>query len=441
MADFGAPVAQNVNANPMQGVQTLSGLIGLQRQQQALQIGQQTLQQEQLATQAKATTLKEQQALQQINPNDYMKNGVLDAGAYGRDAIAATPFSGLGVDRAQKALEVQNAQLTVQKSAQSLNEDQRRDVSNNLEAAAQNPNGHWADIAKLAEDYKKQNPGGAPVMDAVMSSLNPQDPWQLTQQKLHSLNVALKGVNTPQLGTAIDKSGRLVGTAQSPMTGNLSAPGGGQGLTPGLAPNQTPGYLGQVAATTTAASGAGNVDNQTFGNVVAASAKSGTVIDLAKKVHDLAQQTRTGKLTGEFADNLTIMQQHDPQATVRQLMEKYAANLKTAVESTGGTDAEREQIGSGFPTPKTMNPDALEEAANYALGHGVLAQQRGANAISHIQKNGSTQGFAVDDASFMKGKSPLTYAPKDQPAATQTGLKSKSGRPIKKVGDHYEYAD
>ena len=89
-----------------------------------------------------------------------------------------------------------------------------------------------------------------------------------------------------------------------------------------------------------------------------------------------------------------------------------------------------------------MNPDALEEAANYAIGQGRLAQERSANAVNHIQKNGSTQGFAVNDSSFMKGKSPLSYAPKSQPQQTaQAGLKSKSGRPIKKVGDHYEYAD
>ena len=40
MADFGAPVAQNVNVNPQQGIQTLSGILGLKQQQLALQTGQ-----------------------------------------------------------------------------------------------------------------------------------------------------------------------------------------------------------------------------------------------------------------------------------------------------------------------------------------------------------------------------------------------------------------
>lgn len=43
--DFGAPVAANIQVpDPNKPLQTLSGLMGIQRQKQALQIGQQQLQ-------------------------------------------------------------------------------------------------------------------------------------------------------------------------------------------------------------------------------------------------------------------------------------------------------------------------------------------------------------------------------------------------------------
>lgn len=43
MADFGSPVAQNVNVNPSQGIQTISGLMSLQSQQLGIQHQQQGL--------------------------------------------------------------------------------------------------------------------------------------------------------------------------------------------------------------------------------------------------------------------------------------------------------------------------------------------------------------------------------------------------------------
>src|SRR5579872_299427 len=54
MADFGSPVAQNVNVTPNQGIQTLSGLLGLKQQQQALAGQAATVQQEQQTAKQRA---------------------------------------------------------------------------------------------------------------------------------------------------------------------------------------------------------------------------------------------------------------------------------------------------------------------------------------------------------------------------------------------------
>jgi hypothetical protein len=47
VADWGTPVAQNVDVSPNKGIQTLSGILGLRQQQQALQIGAGQVQQTQ----------------------------------------------------------------------------------------------------------------------------------------------------------------------------------------------------------------------------------------------------------------------------------------------------------------------------------------------------------------------------------------------------------
>jgi len=64
MADFGSPVAQNVNP-AAQGIQTLSGLLGLKQQQLGLQSSQLGLQQQQQALAGGAADVQKKQAITQ----------------------------------------------------------------------------------------------------------------------------------------------------------------------------------------------------------------------------------------------------------------------------------------------------------------------------------------------------------------------------------------
>ena len=96
MADFGSPVVNASTAmNPMQ---PMSQVMGLKLQQQQLQ-------QQQIETQKKQITFGEQQALGQIQPK-FGDDGVVDAEDYARRATQATPFTGLGQERAGKVAEV-----------------------------------------------------------------------------------------------------------------------------------------------------------------------------------------------------------------------------------------------------------------------------------------------------------------------------------------------
>jgi hypothetical protein len=68
-ADFGSPVAQNVNVNPTQGIQTLSDLINLQRSQQQLQTGQYQQATAKAQSQQETQTAQQRQRLSQFYQN------------------------------------------------------------------------------------------------------------------------------------------------------------------------------------------------------------------------------------------------------------------------------------------------------------------------------------------------------------------------------------
>src|SRR5689334_1177482 len=100
MADFGSPVATSVNVNPNQNIQTLSGLLSLKQQKQALQTGAF----EQQATAAKASQAtqenQELQALSQFtrtavqDPTFRNSDGSLNMEKFQKGAAAVAPVYG-----------------------------------------------------------------------------------------------------------------------------------------------------------------------------------------------------------------------------------------------------------------------------------------------------------------------------------------------------------
>lgn len=431
--------------NPMTGINTLSGILGIQQQRQALAGQQAEVQQKQQQNselQALATFTKNAAA----NPAYLNADGSANVEKYQEDAMKVAPV--YGQPYIGQMTHNFNAAVDNRKALLGLSNEQRATIGNYLGAVAANPNASEGDLKHAISQARAVSPdrGYQSAIDDFLLSMPHTEGMtdaqasQTIRQGARTAAVAVGAQDSALSAPATETFTTPMGGLGSRQTNPMSPMGIGQisGNTPqGLGPTQTPGYQAAVAAATTAAGGAGSIDNQNFANVTAAGQKSQTVIDLGNKVKELAAETRTGKYTQEFANQLTVLKQTDPNATYRQLLEKYAANLKTAVESSGATDAERAQIGSGYPTPESMNPAALEKAADYAIGTGTLAQARAQNALAHVTRTGSTQGFTVNDTGFMKGKSPFTFAPKEEAPLPKT----KSGRPIKRVGDHYEYAD
>jgi hypothetical protein len=142
-----------------------------------------------------------------------------------------------------------------------------------------------------------------------------------------------------------------------------------------------------------------------------------TGAQLADQIADLSDQVRTGQLTKEWADRLTALRQHDPNITARQMLTKYAAQLKTMATVGATTDASRSQIDEGMPSPETMDPDAVKQAAQYVGGIFRQRQARQTHADQFVRTNGgNSMGIRDVDDAFMRSADPTVFAYEALPA-------------------------
>src|ERR1700744_3640113 len=96
MPDFGTPVAANISTpSPTQGIQSLSGILGIAQQQQALQQGQQQLEVGQATAQSAQQQMDERQLLQGTLQSGKDPDGNPVKSADGQiDPVALSKFAG-----------------------------------------------------------------------------------------------------------------------------------------------------------------------------------------------------------------------------------------------------------------------------------------------------------------------------------------------------------
>lgn len=215
------PTLQDAMAN-------MSSLLGVQQQQQDLQKGQETLSQGRVKTQQDQNTLREQQALGQINTRDYVdpNTGIIDADRYMRDAMAATPITGLGADHATAIYRAQRAQTEVSQAGQDLNRSIRSDVASRFSALSTDPNTTLNDYVKTGEQIKKDNPQAAKLVDSYMQSLPQQADMDTLHRVAGSLNRAVlpAGDNVSKPGS-MDTGASIQPGTTNPGTGAFTAAG------------------------------------------------------------------------------------------------------------------------------------------------------------------------------------------------------------------------
>lgn len=230
MPDFGAPVAQNVQ--PPNGLQSLKGLMGLQEQQQKLQIGGADAQ---LAQQ----TMQERQRFTQM-----MQNGVDDQGNSIRDASGTPDISKIlpalgrvapltGQQIAQNILKTQSDKTALQSASISMDAKQRQAVMGPLQAIATNPNdpGMISAASDSLDQWQAAHPEMKPIVDSARSLLthiqNAPSPDQRAKMA-NSLAATFQpgqAVQTQPASATVDNgASTLVGTTSPPVTGAVFTP-------------------------------------------------------------------------------------------------------------------------------------------------------------------------------------------------------------------------
>ena len=232
MPDFGAPVAQNVQSPDV--TKTLSGLMGLQQQKQALQSGAQQLQVGANTAQAAQQTMQERQGITQM-----MQSGVDDQGNSIRDAngepdvAKVLPALGrmaplTGQQYAQSLLQTHTAKVSLQTAATSLDSQQRSAIMGPIQSIATNPADPDAvtNASGALDQWAKQHPEMAPIVNSTKVLLGhiqtAQDPAQRAQMA-NSLSAMLQpgqAVQTQPTGSSIDNGATtMVGTTAPPVAG------------------------------------------------------------------------------------------------------------------------------------------------------------------------------------------------------------------------------
>ncbi len=216
MADFSAPapIAQNVNVNPAQGIQTLSSLLGLKRTQLAIaqqQIGLQQ-QQEELSSQTSAATIaginaKQTQALSKINPRQYIgKDGSLDVQGLSQAAYSVAP--NLASDYVARVGSASASMTAASKAMNSLNQKYQEPLRAAAAVGAADPNAKVSDIIANMELAKQDAPQNAQdTMDTVIQNLGTNltgpdlatgQPKNPQQQKAILLGFARQGLSASE---------------------------------------------------------------------------------------------------------------------------------------------------------------------------------------------------------------------------------------------------
>src|ERR1700748_27367 len=156
MPDSITPVAAQIKGPDInQGLGTISGLLGLRQQQQALQTGQYqqaSAQAESQQAQQKNAEMQRAQAvaLQGAQSGKYTKSdGTLDRMRMADDISMVAPT--YGSQYAGQLLSQANEVVANQQALQTLGDDQRKRIGGSLQALASNPNLSHSDVVNWAD--------------------------------------------------------------------------------------------------------------------------------------------------------------------------------------------------------------------------------------------------------------------------------------------------
>ena len=420
MADFGSPVAQNVNVDPNKGLTTLSSLIGLKQQQQTLDTGAIL----QKSARAKATVetqaANENQALAQLL-QDPVGNGIIDAkgnptvdGQAKVMQVAPTT----GASHYGDLVNAARTKIDFNTSVNNLNAQERQEVGSVISGAAagaKSPDEVQAAVQSLLDSKQ-----GTPVFDdyqkiadtamhivghtakAAPNAQPGQEPWRqaalgIGRQVLGAQGVVgAGGIANPQATT--NAAGQTQNRNQ--ITGALSAPQVGPGTSNPASP--------QVAGQTTRQTQTGNADIDTSNAVVAAQRDAKANIDLTRRIDQLAEVIQPGAAPAKISQGLAALGLQDANQA-RTELQKDLGRLRGNLANRSGSDQRAAAALEGLPTdtsPTQTIHQAMDVTRGFARQDIALGNLRNK---SSKETNGQMNGFQGDYAHAVSAASPLMH--------------------------------
>lgn len=398
MPDFGSPVATS-SWGPQQAVGTLSSILGLQQQQQAIQSKNIGIQQQQADLQQSQQTAQQRSALANVNWGKYVD----DNGYTSVDKMLSDPSLAQSAgDQFQQVLaagaHIRGAQIQNSQALTSLNADLRTQLGEQLgglradpDVLADNTQGR-AKVQQTVDSFAQNGPDAArvaqiygPIAEHAPQGALARGLSNLQLQVMHAGEQAgkqapaftstgdqLAQVNPQAAGGALGPQGnlplRLGPQAVTDPAGNIHVIGGSGSSAPGVPSNGAPGWTNRAGAEGQVATAQDMAAHFQQLNASAQSLPIATA--LTKTIEGLAPEAYTGvggdkkQYLSGLANAFGIKLTGDTQ-TDTNLLNKAMAQLN--ISTPAGSDAARALVQAGQPNSK-MDSEAIKEAAGTIRG-------------------------------------------------------------------------
>ena len=421
------PVATMIKPpDPNQGINTMTGILGLQQARQNLQTGQYNQQTAQANAQMTQQDAQQRQAAGNFFKTFDLSKHHSDDGTLDLDSALTSPeFKATGdaaPEIAKSLIGFKNSQLTAKQSLASLNGTLRDQFSSQVAGLAQDPDvksGNQTGRGKVLDAIEQFGQVGGPDAQRVAGIygqvLQNTPPGKMSQALQNLQLQAKSAANQMATPTSIDSGGQIQPGAIAPGTGEFTP--AGPPIKKTLAPTEQLSYVRSRGAAGVEGSQGAQNDEALYNNIVQSGTKSAQIKSLSEDVRNLSKEVQTGQYSKAFADKWAALAQtfgykpgDDSATTRRQILSKMAAQLKLQSEAGAPTDSARAGIEAAMPDPEHMDPAAVAQAARYVGAQSDVNAARAAFANQHRQVNGgASTGLRDADSNFMKNADPRVF--------------------------------
>lgn len=385
---------------PRDPLQTMSGILGIQQQKQALQTGQYTQQSADARAQTDQRAAQEQARVAAYLSNPANKGKKSDDAS--DDIMSLAPTT--GADYIAKMRQNEATQQAVLSAKNKVN-DEVRSQTGNLIRSITDDDDPKSVLAKFdaGEAINPQMKGILdPLRERVQHLPPPGTPGR--REGIASIAQMIDGKSGETAGT-VDNGPNILPTKTNAL-GNVQVQPNAA-IPKGLAPTQQPGYIAAATGAGARATGTASSDIERGNQVSALVQPSKAAIPLTQQIDDLAEQIHSGKLAASVSKAAAAVGM-SADTYARQLLEKDLGQVKAMATASAGSDARAGTILSGYPTAES-DPQTIHAAMDLTRGTFRQNVARGELLNKVKTKDPSLQGFQHADDTLTSSQDPLMH--------------------------------